>query len=149
MAAALRSAKRPRRKGDSDPAPSGSVGRGPSESGCDGDFDSDASADTLRKRRRVQASTADSASYVQGIKGVPQKCARPSRHSKYVAGRRGHLKFMTEIPIDTLHEIFRQLDPADLLNLSWSSKSLRLLIMEKSARYIWQEVSTFSSSLDQ
>jgi hypothetical protein len=94
----------------------------------------------LRKRRKIQATTTDSALDDSGAKGAREK--------RKVAGRRGYLKLMTEIPIDTLHEIFRQLDPADLLNLSWASKSLRLLIMEKSARYIWHQVSSFSSIHD-
>ncbi len=51
---------------------------------------------------------------------------------------------MTEIPLDTLHEIFRELEPVDLLHLSWANKSLRSVVMEKTARYIWQEVRTQS-----
>lgn len=57
-----------------------------------------------------------------------------------VKGRRGHLKQMTEIPLDILHEIFRDLDLTDLLHLSWASKSLRAIVMAKEARYIWEEV---------
>ncbi len=57
-----------------------------------------------------------------------------------VKGRRGLLKTMTEIPLDTIHDIFRNLEPLDLLHLSWSSKRLRAVVMEKSARYIWQDV---------
>jgi hypothetical protein len=63
------------------------------------------------------------------------------RPDKYVRGRRGCLKLMTEMPLDTLHEIFRQLDPLDLLRLSWASKGLHGMIMEKSSIYIWEEVS--------
>lgn len=62
----------------------------------------------------------------------------------HVRGRRGHLRRMTEIPLDTLHEIFRELEPVDLLHLSWANKSLRSVVMEKTARYIWQEVRTQS-----
>lgn len=83
------------------------------------------------KRRRTEgASTARPSTQVAG--------AQVSR----IKGRRGHLKFMTEIPLDTLHEIFRKLDPVDLLHLSRASKTLRTIVMEKSARYIWEEVWT-------
>lgn len=60
---------------------------------------------------------------------------RSDRPSRYVAGRRGKLKLMTEMPIDTLHEVFRQLNFFDLLHLSWASKRLRVLIMKRSAWY--------------
>lgn len=83
------------------------------------------------KRRRTEgAPTARPSTQVAG--------AQVSR----VKGRRGRLKFMTEIPLDTLHEIFRKLDPVDLLHLSRANKSLRTIVMEKSARYIWEEVWT-------
>jgi hypothetical protein len=52
---------------------------------------------------------------------------------------------MIEMPIDTLYEIFRLLDPLDLLYLSWASKSLRGIVMNKSARYIWEEVVLISA----
>jgi hypothetical protein len=61
---------------------------------------------------------------------------------KNVAGTRGPLQPMTEIPLDALHEILRYLDPMDLLNLSWTNRDLNHVVMEKSARYIWKEVSS-------
>lgn len=57
-----------------------------------------------------------------------------------VRGRRGHLKLMTEMPFDILLEIFGQLDPIDLLHLSWSTKTLRDIIMSKSGRILWKNV---------
>jgi hypothetical protein len=62
------------------------------------------------------------------------------RSGKNAQCKQGPLKFIAELPIDSLHEIFRQLDPLDLLYLSWASKSLCGIVMEKSARYIWEEV---------
>ncbi|KAF7760386.1 hypothetical protein Agabi119p4_11062 [Agaricus bisporus var. burnettii] len=46
---------------------------------------------------------------------------------------------INEIPLDTLHDILRLLDPIDLLHLSWVNKSMNLVFMERSARYIWKE----------
>lgn len=83
----------------------------------------------ISKRRKTEGvSIAQTSTQVAGA------------HSSRVKGRRGHLKLMTEIPLDTLHEIFRKLEPVDLLHLSRASKSLRTIVMEKSARYIWEEV---------
>lgn len=157
MASVPRSPARTRSKGNHVSPGSGSVGEADdklSEAGIliTEDFDPDANitdkgkqSRMSRKRRKVQETAADSVLDDPEFKDTQEKrkAARPSRQGKYIAGRRGHLKLMTEIPIDTLHEIFRQLDPADLLTLSWSSKSLRLVITEKSARYIWQEVTSF------
>ncbi|EKM82212.1 hypothetical protein AGABI1DRAFT_105520 [Agaricus bisporus var. burnettii JB137-S8] len=84
---------------------------------------------TPRKRLKIEPENAQSEAEV----------SKPNRPDKYVRGRRGHLKLMTEMPLDTLHEIFRQLDPLDLLYLSWANKSLRGILMEKAAKYIWEE----------
>jgi len=90
-----------------------------------------------RKRRKNEATASNGST--EALDGG--QVLRSHRTRNLISGRRGKLKFMTEMPIDTLHEIFSQLDPVDLLNLSWASKRLRSLIMEKPARYIWQEVS--------
>lgn len=87
---------------------------------------------TPRKRLKIEPENAQSEAQV----------SKPNRPDKYVRGRRGHLKLMTEMPLDTLHEIFRQLGPLDLLYLSWANKSLRGILMEKAAKYIWEEVSS-------
>ncbi|KAJ3553662.1 hypothetical protein NP233_g12594 [Leucocoprinus birnbaumii] len=86
------------------------------------------------KRRKVEVKPYNEA---PGDPPAQPVIARPDKPG--VRGRRGLLKFMTEIPLDTLHDIFRELDPADLLHLSWASKSLNSIVMEKSARYIWEE----------
>ncbi|KAF9448881.1 hypothetical protein P691DRAFT_775104 [Macrolepiota fuliginosa MF-IS2] len=67
--------------------------------------------------------------------GAPQVIRSNDRR---VRGRRGHLKMMTEIPLDTLYEIFGQLDPVDLLHLSWSSKRLNTIVMGKASRFLWE-----------
>lgn len=54
--------------------------------------------------------------------------------------RRGHLKRMTEIPMDILYEIFSFLGPIDLLHLSWTSTLLCSTIMNDSARFLWTNV---------
>ncbi|KAJ3567207.1 hypothetical protein NP233_g6514 [Leucocoprinus birnbaumii] len=86
------------------------------------------------KRRKVEVKPYNEA---PGDPPAQPVIARPDKPG--VRGRRGLLQFMTEIPLDTLHDIFRELDPADLLHLSWASKSLNSIVMEKSARYIWEE----------
>ncbi|KAF5358484.1 hypothetical protein D9756_001346 [Leucocoprinus leucothites] len=55
-----------------------------------------------------------------------------------VKGRRGHLQFMTEMPMDVLYEILISLDPIDLLHLSWASKALHSIVMGKPSRHIWE-----------
>ncbi|KAF5358481.1 hypothetical protein D9756_001349 [Leucocoprinus leucothites] len=65
-----------------------------------------------------------------------QNAASTNRRAK---ARRGCFQLITEFPLDILHETFRGLDILDLLNLSWASKDLRRVIMEKSAKYIWEE----------
>lgn len=61
------------------------------------------------KRRKVEdASTAATQ--------VNNQVARPDCVN--VKGRRGRLESITEIPLDALYEIFRHLEPIDLLHLS-------------------------------
>ncbi|KAJ6525748.1 hypothetical protein B0H19DRAFT_1042600 [Mycena capillaripes] len=52
---------------------------------------------------------------------------------------RGKLRFITEMPLDILFEIFGQLLPADILHLSMSSKALRDILLRKSAAFIWKQ----------
>lgn len=47
---------------------------------------------------------------------------------------------MTEMPFDVLHEIFGQLDPIDLLHLSWSTRTLNSILMLRSGRFLWINV---------
>lgn len=97
--------------------------------------------------------TEDTTSAIERSKSIPKAQRRPKGAPKprkttqitkldntHVKGRRGRLRFMTEMPLDVLHEIFRELEPLDLVHLSWASKSLRAIVMGKPARYIWKEV---------
>ncbi len=62
---------------------------------------------------------------------------------KRVKGKRGHLKMMTEMPVDILLEIFCRLEPIDLLHLSRASKSLHSLLLATNIVYIWKMVTWF------
>ncbi|KAF8969724.1 hypothetical protein BDZ97DRAFT_1915257 [Flammula alnicola] len=55
-----------------------------------------------------------------------------------VKGRRGKLKSMTEMPLDILVEIFGQLQPIDLLNLSRATKDIRAIIAGDDT--LWKKV---------
>lgn len=83
---------------------------------------------TVHKRRKTESTPTP----------VDTEGTRPG--SAHVKGCRGRLKLIIEIPLETLHEIFRNLERIDLLHMSWASKSLNTIVMGKSARYIWQEV---------
>jgi hypothetical protein len=91
----------------------------------------DESLSTCFKRRKFEETVA----------GGPSTVAQTCRidHGR-IRGRRGHLKLMTEMPFDILHEIFVQLDPIDLLHLSWSTKTLHGILMAKNARFLWTNV---------
>lgn len=87
----------------------------------------------LSKRPKIDPPSPEHANALQ-----QGQIARPDPRN--VRGRRGHLKQMVEMPLDALHEIFHELEPVDLLHLSWASKNLNAILMEKSSRYIWKEV---------
>ncbi|KAJ3545716.1 hypothetical protein NMY22_g2323 [Coprinellus aureogranulatus] len=54
-------------------------------------------------------------------------------------GRRGHLKMVVEMPFDLVLEVFSFLEPADLLHLSMTTKSMRGLVMDKTlALPLWK-----------
>lgn len=58
-----------------------------------------------------------------------------------VKGRRGKLRrLMTEIPVDTLLEIFSHVEPLDLLHLSWATKDLHALITASRNAFLWTRV---------
>ncbi|KIM48752.1 hypothetical protein M413DRAFT_437932 [Hebeloma cylindrosporum] len=54
-----------------------------------------------------------------------------------VKGRRGKLRLMTEIPVDTLLEVFSHVEPLDLLHLSWATKDLHALINASRNSFLW------------
>ncbi|KAG6839428.1 hypothetical protein C0991_002625, partial [Blastosporella zonata] len=58
---------------------------------------------------------------------------------KNIRGRRGALKDIVEMPVDVLFEIFMYLNPVEVLHLSRMCKSLRRILMVKSAEFIWRQ----------
>ncbi|KAG6820465.1 hypothetical protein H0H93_016760 [Arthromyces matolae] len=62
--------------------------------------------------------------------------SRPKR--KAVSRKRGKLESIAQFPLDVLFEIFGQLDPLDVLNLSRTSKALRNILMSRSSQFIWK-----------
>lgn len=60
-----------------------------------------------------------------------------------VKGQRGKLRLMTEIPVDTLLEIFSHVEPLDLLHLSWATKDLHALITASRNAFLWTRVRMF------
>ncbi|KII92062.1 hypothetical protein PLICRDRAFT_459387 [Plicaturopsis crispa FD-325 SS-3] len=52
--------------------------------------------------------------------------------------RLAKLKNLPEMPIDILYEIFRLLQPIDILNLARSTKPLRAILMSRSSRTVWK-----------
>ncbi|KAJ7035062.1 hypothetical protein C8F04DRAFT_1395128 [Mycena alexandri] len=60
------------------------------------------------------------------------------KKTKKVRGRRGILSSLREFPLDVLFEIFGQLNPKDLINLSRTTKELRGILMNRSNLFIWK-----------
>jgi len=74
---------------------------------------------------------------------VPAKLSVPRVDNfRRVKGRRGKLRIMTEIPVDTLLEIFSHVEPLDLLHLSWATKDLHALITASRNSFLWTRVRT-------
>ncbi|KAK0481649.1 hypothetical protein IW261DRAFT_1562943 [Armillaria novae-zelandiae] len=51
---------------------------------------------------------------------------------------RGFLQMIKNVPLDVVYEVFGHLDPLDLLQLSRTSKQLRHLLLQDSARSVWK-----------
>ncbi|KAK0500578.1 hypothetical protein EDD18DRAFT_1347989 [Armillaria luteobubalina] len=51
---------------------------------------------------------------------------------------RGFLQMIKDVPLDVVYEVFGHLDPLDLLQLSRTSKQLRRLLLQDSARSVWK-----------
>ena len=52
--------------------------------------------------------------------------------------RRGKLQQITDMPLDILFEIFKLVDPVDLLRLAHANKALRSTLLRKSCKWIWE-----------
>ncbi|KAF9486481.1 hypothetical protein BDN70DRAFT_988035, partial [Pholiota conissans] len=58
--------------------------------------------------------------------------------AKKVRGIRGKLKYLKEMPLDILSEIFSQLDPIGLVNISRTSKDFRAILLNRSSTSVWK-----------
>ncbi|KAL1743901.1 hypothetical protein HDZ31DRAFT_39896, partial [Schizophyllum fasciatum] len=54
-------------------------------------------------------------------------------------GNTGKLLRLLEMPLDVLYEVFRLLEPQDLVAVAWTSKLVRSYIMSPQAAAIWRE----------
>lgn len=53
-----------------------------------------------------------------------------------------------DLPVDVLLEIFRHLDPVDLLNLSWTDRTLRAYMLQRSVSLqVWKAVGVVEAVL--
>ncbi|KAJ7085781.1 hypothetical protein B0H15DRAFT_846352 [Mycena belliarum] len=113
----------------------------------------------LRRSARNKAGAQD-VSVVPAVSHTHQNAPkkRPNKSSSVVKSksnsetnlnprrRVGKLRFITEMPLDILFEIFSQLYPVDLLSLSRASKALRAIVLRKSVAFIWKQA--FSNFTD-
>ncbi|KAJ3514172.1 hypothetical protein NLJ89_g2520 [Agrocybe chaxingu] len=60
------------------------------------------------------------------------------RPVKRARGMRGLLQQLPEMPLDMVYEIFSQLNPLDILNLSRTTKELRKMLLNRSSIFIWR-----------
>ncbi|KAH9935794.1 uncharacterized protein B0H18DRAFT_423867 [Fomitopsis serialis] len=67
----------------------------------------------------------------------PPKKDGPGRR-RNVRGRKGGLKDMPTMPLDILLEIFRHLEPRDLLNLARTTKPFRDFLMSRNSASMWK-----------
>ncbi|KAL1705628.1 hypothetical protein EV121DRAFT_269733 [Schizophyllum commune] len=52
--------------------------------------------------------------------------------------RKGKLQQITDMPLDILFEIFKLVDPVDLLHLAHANKTLRSTLLQKNCKWIWE-----------
>ncbi|KAF9530615.1 hypothetical protein CPB83DRAFT_892575 [Crepidotus variabilis] len=64
---------------------------------------------------------------------------KPLQPKRFVAGAKGRLKILTELPVDVLLEILGHLEPSDLLHLSRANKSLHTLLTSNNTAYLWNQ----------
>ncbi|KAJ2929226.1 hypothetical protein H1R20_g7863, partial [Candolleomyces eurysporus] len=96
-------------------------------------------APTARKKQKAIKSNVGAAKASAGTNVSAAEAAKQKAVWAKVRGRRGQLKLVVEMPCDILLEIFQYLPPADLLCLAKASKSLRALLLDRSAAYaLWK-----------
>ncbi|KAF8996655.1 hypothetical protein BDQ17DRAFT_1429610 [Cyathus striatus] len=93
---------------------------------------SDEDSYDTKPRRKKQKSKAAAKST-----GSMQK--KGTLSGKKARGKRGVLKQLPEMPLDVLFEIFGQLHPLDLVHLTRTTKTLRSILLEESARGVWRQ----------
>ncbi|KAJ2922246.1 hypothetical protein H1R20_g14849, partial [Candolleomyces eurysporus] len=71
--------------------------------------------------------------------GKPSKGPARERKQAQNAEKGAILKYIREMPLDVLLEIFSHLEPADLIHLSRTTKALRSIMMVRSSRSIWTQ----------
>ncbi|KZT71819.1 hypothetical protein DAEQUDRAFT_687224 [Daedalea quercina L-15889] len=67
-----------------------------------------------------------------------QAASRNGNGRKNVRGKRGGLKDMPSMPLDILLEIFRNLEPRDLLNLARTTRPFREFLMNRDSASMWK-----------
>ncbi|THU96350.1 hypothetical protein K435DRAFT_892881 [Dendrothele bispora CBS 962.96] len=89
-----------------------------------------------RKRQRREASGPPKRK-IRSVK-PDLKAATPAEYRR-TRGKRGLLeKFMNDFPLELKFEVFRHLEPLDVLRLARTSKSLRAILMSRSSSDIWR-----------
>ncbi|KAG6871945.1 hypothetical protein C0995_014666 [Termitomyces sp. Mi166 len=104
---------------------------------------SDAASDNHEDWPEIDSDRSDEEDARPKKRQKRSKSKKSSAHSslqfKNVRGRRGALKDIVEMPLDVLHEIFMYLTPIEVLSLSRLCKTLRRILMTKSAECIWKQ----------
>ncbi|KAJ7221032.1 hypothetical protein B0H12DRAFT_1241294 [Mycena haematopus] len=93
-------------------------------------------------RQKAQAQAIESPrAQTKSSRKRAKKAAEPVNESSETKPqrKRGKLRFITEVPLDVLFEIFVQLLPVDILNLSCASKALRDILLRRSAAFVWKQ----------
>lgn len=52
---------------------------------------------------------------------------------------KGKLNILPDMPLDVLYEIFSHLDPPSVLNVSYTSRGLRSILITKNSRAVWRD----------
>ncbi|KAL0577111.1 hypothetical protein V5O48_004864 [Marasmius crinis-equi] len=86
----------------------------------------------MGKRRKVVSSDPQ-----KEVKNVGHGDGGEKKKGK-VARRGGALRYIKEMPLDVLFEIFGYLEPFDLLRLSRTSKDLRRALISRSSKSVWK-----------
>ncbi|KAJ6502227.1 hypothetical protein C8R45DRAFT_612876 [Mycena sanguinolenta] len=93
----------------------------------------------MRTRHKAQESPVPENSSRKRVKKTAEPVKESTSSHTKPQRRRGKLRFITQVPLDVLFEIFGQLLPIDLLNLSCASKALRDILLRKSTAFVWKQ----------